>query len=245
MASSSTKLSVKLLIDTKRVKVLFAEASKSVIDFLFNLLCLPIGSVIRLLTKNEMVGCLGSLYESVEELNQTYMQPDQNKDILLKPRSVISSSVISGLLPPNDAYDSPYNVESLKFYTCSHNSCSHVTCESGTRCPNYSNYCGSHMNRQLSFVGKFPVLKDKFSTINENGFVRDVVTYMVMDDLVIQPMSTISSITLLNKFDVKDIGSFEERVVQLGMEEGINLLKSSLQSKTVLTNVFLKQPIKK
>ncbi|OIV91228.1 hypothetical protein TanjilG_30450 [Lupinus angustifolius] len=240
--SSSTKLSVKLLIDTKREKVLFAEASKAVIDFLFNLLSFPIGAVVRLLTKNQMVGSLGNLYESVEQLNHTYMQPNQNKDVLLKPTSLISSSVISGLLPPNDVLDSPVNVESLKFYTC-HNKCSYVTCKSGTSCPS-NDYSSCIMNSQLSFVGNIPVLKDVSST-NVNGFVKDVVTYMVMDDLVIQPMSTISSITLLNKFDVKEIGLLEERVVELGMEEGINLLKSSLQSKTVLTNVFLKKPVKK
>ncbi|MCI57632.1 DUF674 family protein, partial [Trifolium medium] len=39
MASSTTKkVTLKLLIDTKNEKVLFAEANKAVIDFLFNLL---------------------------------------------------------------------------------------------------------------------------------------------------------------------------------------------------------------
>jgi hydroxymethylpyrimidine/phosphomethylpyrimidine kinase len=42
---------------------------------------------------------------------------------------------------------------------------------------------------------------------------------MVMDDLVIEPMSTISSITLLNKFHVKEIGTLQEKVVEMGMEE--------------------------
>ena len=42
---------------------------------------------------------------------------------------------------------------------------------------------------------------------------------MVMDDLEVKPMSTISSITLLNKFNVKHIGALEEQVVELGMDE--------------------------
>ncbi|KAE9618560.1 hypothetical protein Lalb_Chr02g0144011 [Lupinus albus] len=239
--SSSTKLSVKLLIDRKREKVLFAEASKAVIDFLFNLLCLPIGAVVRLLTKNEMVGCLGNLYESVEELNQTYLQPNQNKDVLLKPISLVSSSVISGLLPLNDVLGSHDSVEFRKFYTCN-NHYSHVTCEYGIRCLSGQN---CYMKLQLPFVGNIPASNDGIVSTNEKGFVKDVVTYMVMDDLVIQPMSTISSITLLNKFNVIEIGFLEERVVELGMEEGIHLLKASLQSKTVLTNVFLKKSVKK
>ncbi|MCI83752.1 DUF674 family protein, partial [Trifolium medium] len=61
MASSSTKVSMKLLIDTKNGKVLFAEASKAVVDFLLNLLCLPIGTVVKLLSSNGMVGSLGNL----------------------------------------------------------------------------------------------------------------------------------------------------------------------------------------
>ncbi|TKY45509.1 hypothetical protein E2542_SST30521 [Spatholobus suberectus] len=42
---------------------------------------------------------------------------------------------------------------------------------------------------------------------------------MVVDDLVIQPMSTISSITLLNKFNIKEVGALQEKVVELGMTQ--------------------------
>ncbi|KAH7537274.1 hypothetical protein FEM48_Zijuj03G0075400 [Ziziphus jujuba var. spinosa] len=62
------------------------------------------------------------------------------------------------------------------------------------------------------------------ASCGEGGFVKGVVTYMVMDDLEVSPMATISSFAILNKFDVK---------------EGLKLLKSALQSKTVLTDVFL------
>ncbi|GAV84458.1 DUF674 domain-containing protein [Cephalotus follicularis] len=64
---------------------------------------------------------------------------------------------------------------------------------------------------------------------------------MVMDDLVVKPMSTISSIAMLNKFNIKEVGVLEERVVNVGMDEGLKLLKASLQSKTTLTDVFLEQ----
>ena len=54
---------------------------------------------------------------------------------------------------------------------------------------------------------------------DEGGYVEGVVTYVVMDDLVVKPMSTTSNITLLQKFNVKEIGAVEERVVHLGMDE--------------------------
>ena len=51
------------------------------------------------------------------------------------------------------------------------------------------------------------------------GFVQGVVTYTVMDDLKVAPMSTISGITLLNTFAVRDLADLLEKTVQLGCEE--------------------------
>ncbi|XP_061372250.1 uncharacterized protein LOC133314743 [Gastrolobium bilobum] len=214
MASSSPKLSIKLLIDTKREKVLFAEASKAVIDFLFNLLCLPVGTVVRLLKKNGMVGSIGNLYKSVEFLNETYMQPDQHKDVLLKPRAHISSTEISGLLPANDG-NADHNLET-SLYMCYNRCYYNVSYDDNTPCP----HCTGTMNIKVIYVGK-KVAEEK---ISNSGFVREVVTYMVMDDLVVEPMSIISSITLMNKFNIKEVGALQERVVELGMvDEGIGI----------------------
>ncbi|KAI5346317.1 hypothetical protein L3X38_014196 [Prunus dulcis] len=77
------------------------------------------------------------------------------------------------------------------------------------------------------------------ATSGEGGYVKGVVTYMIMDNLEVKPMSTISSIAMLNQFNVKEVGALEEKVVYLGMDEGLKLLKASLETSTVLTNVFL------
>jgi hypothetical protein len=42
---------------------------------------------------------------------------------------------------------------------------------------------------------------------------------MVMDNLEVKPMSAISSITLLTKFNVRDLGAVEEKVVYFGVDE--------------------------
>uniref|UniRef100_A0A7N2MDZ8 Uncharacterized protein n=1 Tax=Quercus lobata TaxID=97700 RepID=A0A7N2MDZ8_QUELO len=55
----------------------------------------------------------------------------------------------------------------------------------------------------------------------------------------VKPMSTTSTFTLLNKFNVKEMGALEEKVIVLGMDEVVKLLRASLQSKSVLTDVFL------
>ncbi|KAK2987790.1 hypothetical protein RJ640_030680 [Escallonia rubra] len=237
----ATKLSLKLLIDKNGNKVLFAEAGKEVVDLLFNLLSLPLGTVIRLLSKKEMVGCLANLYESIEDLNETYIQPNQQKDSLLKP--VLPISV--GPVPLFLLNDEP----ATKFFYrcargCSQNSGMPFGCTSAGNvsgyvsddpsavCPN----CSQKMSSVMTYVA--PPVANKGS-VDEGGFVKGVVTYMVMDDLVVKPMSTISSITMLNKFNVKEIGALEEKVVDFGMDEGLKLLKASFQSKTVLSDVFL------
>ena len=84
---ADSKVSLKLLIDTSRQKVMFSEGEKEFVDFLFYLLTLPVGTVIRLLPKNCMVGSLGNLYGSIENLSQTYILPIHDKDSFLKPKA--------------------------------------------------------------------------------------------------------------------------------------------------------------
>ncbi|XP_008233565.1 PREDICTED: uncharacterized protein LOC103332597 [Prunus mume] len=225
--SNTTSVSMKLLVDSTRGKVLFAEASKDVVDFLFTLLSLPVGTVIRLLSKDGMVGSLGKLYESVENLDDTYLQPNLNKDMLLEPKATVAGANILPLLTNN------VDSNAKKFYMCPYCSSRSYSEVSGTRCPN----CGNSMSTEATCVS--PAEPTTVARPSEGGYVKGVVTYMVMDDLEVKPMSTISSIAMLNKFNVKEVGALEEKVVNLGMEEGLKLLKASLETSTVLTKVFL------
>ncbi|KAB1217965.1 hypothetical protein CJ030_MR3G014625 [Morella rubra] len=204
-----TKMRLKLLIDARENRVLFAEAGKDFVDFLVTLLYLPLATVIRLLTDHGM----------------TYLQPNQNMDTLLKPNAPISAADVPLLLP---------NVESptRKLYMCSNYHHRNVADDPNSLCPN----CNCRMDYEASYIA--PTKAEKKSS-DEGGYVKGVVTYMVMDDLAVRPMSTISSITLLNKFNVKEVGSLEEREVNVDMAEGLKILSTSLHSKTVLTSVFL------
>ncbi|KAM4104567.1 hypothetical protein ACJW30_06G168100 [Castanea mollissima] len=241
--SQETNVSLKLLIDTESHRVLFAEADKNFIDFLFHILALPVGTFIALLTKRGMVGSLGNIYESIENLNITYLQPNLNKETLLKPKVHIpgGGTGVPLLLPNVESSSST----SLKFYKCAGNNrplfivdgndCKdYVADDNRAICPS----CKNVMSHKLNFVHS-PRATNAGSSSSEGGYVKGVVTYMVMDDLVVKPMSTISSITLLNSFNVKDLGALEEKVIHLGIDEGVKLLKASLRSKNVLTDVFL------
>ncbi|CAN1269179.1 hypothetical protein LINPERPRIM_LOCUS13488 [Linum perenne] len=152
MASSTNevKVTLKLFIDKKTNKVVFAESGKEFVDFLFSFLSLPLGTLIRLLSKDQMLGCMGNLYQSVEDLDVTFMQPSTSKNSYLKP-------------------------------TLQQN-------------------------------------------INEGGFVKGGVNYLVMDDLEVIPLSSISVVTSLKNLNIQQIGSLEEKVVEIGMDEVTKLL---------------------
>ncbi|KAK2987787.1 hypothetical protein RJ640_030677 [Escallonia rubra] len=141
---AATKLSLKLLIDRNGTKVLFAEAGKEVVDFLFNLLSLPVGI-------EEILGCLASLYDSIENLNSTYIQPNQQKDSLLKLKLPICGDQVP-LFLLNDA------PAAKTFYTCGNctcidtycNPCFYVSDDPSAICP--TNQYFQKMSTRLSYV---------------------------------------------------------------------------------------------
>ncbi|KAK8987143.1 hypothetical protein V6N11_055456 [Hibiscus sabdariffa] len=199
-------------------------------------LLLPVGTVIRLLTKQGMVGCLGNLYQSVENLGDAYILPTASRDTLLKPTYSSSLATNVPLLLPHIQSSKPQGL-----YRCSyrHNTAcrSYYTDDPTASCPS----CGNVMNSTVTHVNPPNKVSTASSAANEGGYMKGVVTYTILDDLTVTPMSTISSITMLNKFNVKQVDALQEKVVAVGMKVGVELLKASLQSKTVLTDVFLAQ----
>ncbi|KAL5734805.1 hypothetical protein ACOSP7_032666 [Xanthoceras sorbifolium] len=76
------------------------------------------------------------------------------------------------------------------------------------------------------------------------GFVKDSsVTYVVMENLEFMPMSTELFVTLLKRFKNREVcGAPEEIDVNFGTQEGLNLLKLSLECNTVLTSFYRGSP---
>ncbi|PKU71309.1 hypothetical protein MA16_Dca007306 [Dendrobium catenatum] len=214
MAGLNSKITLKLLIDVRSNKVLFGEAGKDFVDFLFSLLTLPLGSVIKLLSPATMIGSLGKLYQSVENLNEIYLAANKYKASLLQPKA--STYVNNHLLLGTET-----STAELKYYLCT--SCNRkVATVRSTVCPT----CKYAMVIEVAFVAP-PGSASSVSSGNAGegvgGFVKGVVTYMITDDLEVTPMSAISSITLINRFMKKDV-ELEEKVVAVGMEEVNSLL---------------------
>ncbi|TXG49698.1 hypothetical protein EZV62_025573 [Acer yangbiense] len=215
---------LKLIVNTKARKVLFAEAGKDFIDFLIYLLSLPIATAVGILTGgnlNPVVGSFSHIYESLKKLPESFLQPNQAKNSLLNPRAPVYATGIPLML----SYD---NFRSQKSYICS--GCYNYMAD----VPNLNCFsCKGKVNRVMSYVPPSPANYSLGPV--EDGFLKGLATYIVMDNLEFMPMSTEIFLSLLKKSDVKDLDSLE---VDLGVEEGLRLLKLSLESKTILTSLY-------
>ncbi|KAL5800088.1 hypothetical protein ACOSQ4_032972 [Xanthoceras sorbifolium] len=207
MASSNTKL--RLFVDTKAGKVLFADADKDFIDFFIYLLSLPIVTAVRILKDKNMhlagVGFLGHLYEILEKLLDSFLQPNQNKSSLLNPRAPVYSTGIPLTL-------SDYDFKAQKWYKCS--KCyDHVAEVPNLTCSS----CKGRVNLAMSNVPPSPA---NFSVAVEGGFLKGLATYIVMEFMPICPC-------------------LPECLFHCSKSLVLKLLKASMVCKTVLTSVFL------
>lgn len=155
--AAESRVSMKPFIDTKGKRVLYAEAGKDFVDFLFHILSLPVGTLIRLLRKQENIGSLTNLYESIENLSDSYIQPNQKKGVVLNPAPPVSSCRVPYL---DLTHQSPARGG---FYKCSNNCYSYVSDSPKANCP----HCQRKMTSEMTYVATpRPTMPD------EGGFVR-------------------------------------------------------------------------
>ncbi|MBA0749992.1 hypothetical protein Gogos_003861, partial [Gossypium gossypioides] len=177
---------------------------------------LPVGTVVRLLGKQRTVGCLGNIYESIENLNDYYyMKSAATKHAILQSPNT----------PTFTGVKTHQNYNGGTAYVANHPTAA---------CPS----CGHYFMKSNDVVFVNPTNKGVPDS-GEEGFIKRAATFMIMDDLVVRPMYTNSIITLLDKFNVKDVNDLEEKTIGVGVNEAVELLRASMQSKTVLTDIFL------
>ena len=198
-ASATSKVSFKLMIEPKGGgRVLYVEAGKEFVDFLFYSLALSVETFIPLLNQ-EMVGSLGNIYDSIANLSTTYLRPNVNKDSLLKPKAYFSSGTAGFPL------QLPNVESSRKLYKCYLNVFERKLCNL---------WVWVFYEPRVKIIGP-PSVNNPYSS-NVGDYVKGEVTYMVMDDLAVKPLSTTSLATVLNKFNVKDTGVLQEKSGRFG-----------------------------
>jgi hypothetical protein len=223
-----TKISLKLVMDKKSKRVLFAEADKEFIDFLFNFLTLPFGNITGILKEKGMGGCLPSLFKSIENLSDAYFLPDQPKDFVLNPLVAIPGPKVPLLFPNVESfmYSEPSHINYCS--DCSTKNIKEMICFPATR-----SICASC--RLISFAASSRHSASPPSS-SDKGYVKGMVRYMVMDDLEVKPMFNVSFLTMLNQFNVEHVGAIEEKVVELGLNE---VWQSSLNCFLCITTIEL------
>ncbi|ONK72302.1 uncharacterized protein A4U43_C04F17920 [Asparagus officinalis] len=242
-------VTLKLVVDTKRNRVVFAESEKEFVDILFSFLTLPMGTIIRLLNKESSVGCMDKLYMSVENLDYKCLETVACKTMLLWPRSeaeilcedlVVNADVLMLLWPRSEAEilceDLVVNADVLmprRLYRCPTFGCfiknKLYSSFRGTPC-----LCGKAMNQYFSWI-------KQENNAKNSVFLKEAATYVITDDLHVTRATTITTVSLLQNQGIEDADVLEERIVDVGRSEVLSLLKSLLLSKMPFTDVFLQK----
>lgn len=91
-SSDRQVITLKILVDKTRNRVIFAESDYEFIDTLLSFLTLPLGKVVRLLSsESAAIGSVTRIYGSVSSLEARNLRNDQYKDLLLDPRNASES----------------------------------------------------------------------------------------------------------------------------------------------------------
>jgi hypothetical protein len=195
------KVSLRVLVEKGKNKILFAEAGKDFIDVLFSFLTLPLGTIARLVAKDEdsnikavQFGSISSLYQSVANLDQQHLWSQNCKKMLLEPRN--SMEAHHGHLKLN-IDDTP----TLIFL------CENSLCRSGV----------SIFRNQKCQCGK--LLKIESHMNDYNGFVKESATFIIHDDLTVMPNDLGTSLCLLQKQGISNIADIEKKTILIGKKE--------------------------
>eukprot|EP00268_Persea_americana_P066050 TRINITY_DN8915_c0_g1_i8.p1 TRINITY_DN8915_c0_g1~~TRINITY_DN8915_c0_g1_i8.p1 ORF type:complete len:197 (-),score=30.78 TRINITY_DN8915_c0_g1_i8:164-754(-) len=175
------------------------------------------------------MGCLDNLYKSVEELgNKSCMKSEECKALLLNPKLAPYFGSMDQLIRINEL---PGQLTIFNCARCLSNGFGITDGDSGT--------C-SHGNNIVQVEIINPKFRDVVAKLG-GTFMDGPTTFMVTDELIVKPLSTISGISLFKQFNIP-INDLEEQVVSVREEEALSMLKASLISNTVLSDVFLKKP---
>ncbi|GMN20164.1 hypothetical protein TIFTF001_045294 [Ficus carica] len=221
-------ISLKVLVDKKMNRVIYAESDEDFVDILFSFLTTPIGTIVRL-TSNQSptlrMGSLNNLYTSVENMDAKYFRSQGRKAMLLSPRNWAEPQCKKLKLNVDG------DAAATKHFLCTTIDCSHrLLCHyEDAICT-----CGAYMNRQKN-------LSEKESKHHGGVFVDERIRFIISDDFQVKPVSTTASFSLFSKHGITDGSAIEERTFTIaGTDEVLNLLGRSLVSRMPLTEALLK-----
>ncbi|XP_045797803.1 uncharacterized protein LOC123891988 [Trifolium pratense] len=228
----SKPISLRILIDEEKNKVLFPQAGKDFMDILLSFLTFPLATIARLVnTESNMhkvsFGSISTLYESVANLEEQQFWTPACKKMLLQPKN----SMVDYYQNLKHYIDV---TEETSYFICEDWYCSRES--SGGLLTTFSNLkcrCGKFMSSSISLSGS-----DKID--HSEGFVTDATTFNISDDLSVKPDSFQNSICQpMNLLGLENFNAIKFMTVEVTKKEILDLLKCALISKTPLTDIFL------
>ncbi|RHN46347.1 hypothetical protein MtrunA17_Chr7g0241271 [Medicago truncatula] len=227
-AEQVVNVTLRVLVDKARKKVVYAEAEKDFVDVLLSFLTLPLGTIARLVSKESNIeavkfNSISSLYQSVSDLKEEYLWNKACKEMLIKPGN--SMEAYCHQLKLNIDETEPLQ------YLCEYPFCRLVR-NSWSIFYKQKCKCGMLFNSG-------PVVIDDMTCVPD-GFVKETASFIIRDDLYVMPNHLRTSVCLLKKHGINDLANTEKKTLLITKKEVVDLLKLSLLSKTPITDFILK-----
>ncbi|TVU21863.1 hypothetical protein EJB05_31533, partial [Eragrostis curvula] len=221
---------MKLLIDTASQRILFAEAGKDVVDFLFGVLATPVGAVASLLLAEGADALMvGNVYASAEKMDAAFMQGADARDALVVNTTgsfptAIATAVPEGTVTCPCTLPSPRT--SIRWATRTLRPVTRPASRCHRRRPPTPPAPACRGRRCTGATPATHWARSRGARGSSRAWRRTRYT-------------SISSLELLKKLGVKDLDAIVQRTVSIGRKECLEILKMSFRSKAVLTDVFL------
>lgn len=211
--AKEAKISIKVIVDKVKKRVMYAEADQTFVDILFSFITLPMGTIVRLLrkhddTKLQVLGSLNNLYQSLKDFPERYLATGDSKFMLLNPRSLSYDYYKYLQLNIDDT-------ESMKYFVCGHSRC--MNAYKFMSCNNVSGKdCSFRRCRECNkLMGLTEVYWYSYVWGTSGVYVSDMETYIVTDDLCVEPYTSARSIQLLADLGITDMNHIEERSIEM------------------------------
>jgi len=214
MASNQeATIPLKFWVDEEQNSIIVAEASGDFVDVLFSFLTLPLGTIIKLVSKNQPhqpleIGCIDNLYQSAENFNPNVFWNRICQQMLLSPRNPSESACHRLKLKVDHTVPT-------KYFMCNY-------CSKGSKLllstfVDASCYCGKWMKKEIKLLEES---KEEGSWGN-GVFVKGDAMFLIFDDLRVLNSSPGNTVQQLLQLGYKDLNKLKEMPVNVGMKEVI------------------------
>ena len=193
-------ITMKLIVSKSKKLVCYAEANEECVNLLFSFLAVPLGHILKQNYNGSSNGCIHHLYKSAQDLDEQCFISSCHKEILVSPMLAPYLGYKKDLLGIKEAlhpqyYCAPYYADRLTSGESSIPSASNIA--------------------SITVLGPKSQRKDGE---NSEGFLSGQAMFTVTDSLMIRPISSILSLSILNEMKVP-FNDIEEQIVHVGKEE--------------------------